>query len=208
MNIRVAIVEDVEHIRKGLASLLNGSEGFRCDEQYTSGEDALRNIPLTKPDVVLMDIHMPGMSGVECVRQLKAQCPHIQFVMSTVYEDNENIFQSLKAGATGYLLKKTQPSQILEAISDVYHGGSPMSWQIARKVINSFYPDKKTIPDASLSIREKEILELLGKGLRYKEIAASLFISMDTVRTHVRNIYEKLQVHSRTEALNKLFPRT
>src|SRR6185295_13883615 len=139
MSIRVAIVEDTDDIRQGLAMLINGSDGYECIETYSNGNDALENLPSSKPDVVLMDIHMPGMSGIECVKKLKPLLRNTQFVMSTVYEDDENIFQSLKAGASGYLLKKTQPAKILEAIQEVYEGGSPMSWQIARKVIGTFH---------------------------------------------------------------------
>jgi len=207
MDIRVAIVEDTDDIRQGLAMLINGSEGFECTETYSNGQAALTNLPQSQPDVVLMDINMPGMNGIECVQKLKPLLSKTQFLMSTVYEDDENIFQSLKAGATGYLLKKTQPSRILEAIREVHDGGSPMSWQIARKVIGSFHQQKKGDGDQELSEREGEILQQLAKGLRYKEIAGQLFISTDTVRSHVRRIYEKLQVHSRTEALNKVFPR-
>lgn len=206
-TIRVAIVEDTDDIRQGLAMLINGSEGYECTETYSNGNDAVENLPSSKPDVVLMDIHMPGISGIECVKKLKPILRNTQFVMSTVYEDDENIFQSLKAGASGYLLKKTQPSKILEAIREVYDGGSPMSWQIARKVIGTFHEQKNFESDEELSEREIEILQQLAKGLRYKEIADQLFISTDTVRSHVRRIYEKLQVHSRTEALNKVFPR-
>lgn len=206
MSIRVVIVEDTDEIRQGLAMLINGSEGFECIETYSNGVDALENLPLSKPDVVLMDINMPGMNGIDCVKKLKPLLPNTQFVMSTVYEDDENIFQSLKAGASGYLLKKTQPSRILESIQEVNDGGSPMSWQIARKVIGSFHQEPID-KDEQLSDRETEILQQLAKGLRYKEIADQLFISTETVRSHVRRIYEKLQVHSRTEALNKVFPR-
>jgi DNA-binding NarL/FixJ family response regulator len=152
-----------------------------------------------------MDINLPGINGIECVKQLKLMCPDTQFIMSTVYEDDENIYESLKAGATGYLLKKTVPSRILEAIAEVHDGGSPMSAQIARRVIASFQKGDGIEESELLTVREKEILKNLSEGLRYKEIAAKLKISIETVRTHARRIYEKLHVQSRTEALNKVY---
>lgn len=206
MNIRVAIVEDTKDIREGLAMLIEGSSGFECADICVSGEDAMKKLPLSKPDVVLMDINMPGMSGVECVQKLKPQLLSTQFLMCTVYEEDEHIFNSLKAGATGYILKKTPPAQLLSAITDIHNGGSPMSGSIARKVITTFSPVAAN-KENELSVREMEILTALSKGLRYKEIAETHFISIDTVRSHIRKIYEKLQVHSRTEALNKVFPR-
>lgn len=202
--ITVAIIEDIQEIKEGLEMLIDGSEGFKCVKTFSTGEEALSDLPSICPDVVLMDINLPGINGIEAVRNLKTKCPLSQFIMSTVYEDDENIFESLKAGASGYLLKKTAPSKILDSITEVYYGGSPMSSQIARKVIASFQ-QKNTIEETDvLTQREKEILKLLSKGLRYKEIAAELNISMDTVRTHTRHIYEKLQVQSRTEAINKV----
>jgi DNA-binding NarL/FixJ family response regulator len=202
--ITVAIVEDIREIKEGLEILIDSEEGFTCLKTFSNGEEAVKALPGLCPDVVLMDINLPGINGIEAVRRLKAECPDTQFIMSTVYEDDENIFESLKAGASGYLLKKTAPSKILDSITEVYHGGSPMNSQIARKVIASFQ-QKKTIDETEiLTYREKEILKQLSKGLRYKEIAAELHISMDTVRSHTRNIYEKLQVQSRTEAINKV----
>jgi len=206
MNIRVAIVEDTKDIREGLALLINASEGYTCTHICPDAEDAIEKLPADPPDVVLMDINLPGMSGPECVKKLKPLCPNTQFLMCTVYEEDEHIFESLKSGATGYILKKTAPDKLLEAITDIHNGGSPMTGGIARKVMASFVP---AIPVAAndLSSRENEILEALAKGYRYKEIADKFFISIDTVRSHIRNIYEKLQVHSRTEALNKVFPK-
>jgi DNA-binding NarL/FixJ family response regulator len=206
MNIRVAIVEDTKDIREGLEMLINASEGFSCSQVCPTAEDAIEKLVTDAPDVVLMDINLPGMSGPECVKKLKPLCPSTQFLMCTVYEEDEHIFESLKAGATGYILKKTAPDKLLEAIKDIYNGGSPMTGGIARKVMASFVPPTPVIPN-ELSTREFEILEALAKGFRYKEIADKLFISIDTVRSHIRNIYEKLQVHSRTEALNKVFPK-
>ncbi|MBK6827994.1 MAG: response regulator transcription factor [Chitinophagaceae bacterium] len=202
--IQVAIVEDIREIKEGLELLIDSSEGFRCIKTYSNAEEAMEDLPQINPDVVLMDINLPGINGIEAVRVLKPKIPATQFIMSTVYEDDENIFESLKAGASGYLLKKTAPSKILESITEVFNGGSPMSSQIARKVIGSFQ-QKNSIDDSSLlTQREKEILKLLARGLRYKEIAAELTISIDTVRTHTRHIYEKLQVQSRIEAINKV----
>ena len=202
--IQVAIVEDIREIKEGLELLIDSSEGFRCIKTYSNAEEAMEDLPLINPDVVLMDINLPGINGIEAVRSLKPKIPATQFNMSTVYEDDENIFESLKAGASGYLLKKTAPSKILESITEVFNGGSPMSSQIARKVIGSFQ-QKNSIEDSSLlTQREKEILKLLARGLRYKEIATELTISIDTVRTHTRHIYEKLQVQSRIEAINKV----
>lgn len=207
MEINVVIIEDIREIREGLALLIGSSEGFTCLQTFSTGEEAMEKLPDLYPDVALMDINLPGINGIEAVRKLKIQCPKTQFIMSTVYEDDESIFESLKAGASGYLLKKTAPSKILDSISEVYHGGSPMSSQIARKVIASFQ-EKQSIDDSALlTQREKEILKSLAKGLRYKEIASELNIGIETVRTHARNIYEKLQVQSRIEAINKVMGR-
>lgn len=203
--ITVAIVEDIKEIRTGLQLLINYSEGFSCEEVYPNAELALEGLPKSKVQVVLMDINLPGLSGVQCLRILKPQMPDTHFIMSTVYEDDENIFESLKAGATGYLLKKTQPTRILDAITEVYNGGSPMSSQIARRVIGSFQKEDGIDASTVLTGREKDILKGLSKGLRYKEIAANLSVSVETVRSHARNIYEKLHVQSRTEALNKVY---
>jgi len=202
--ITVAIVEDIKDIREGLRLLIDNSDGFSCRETYDNAEEAVNNLPRTQPDVVLMDINLPGISGIHAVRILKEKCPSTQFIMSTIYEDNANIFESLKAGASGYLLKKTAPVKILDAISEVHLGGSPMSTQIARKVIASFQVNDPLNTEI-LTPKEKEILKGLSQGLRFKEIAADMHIGMETVRTHVRHIYEKLQVQSRTEALNKVF---
>jgi len=205
--IQVVIIEDIKEIREGLQMLIDGSIGFKCAQTYASAEEALEKLPGLCPDVALMDINLPGMNGIEAVRKLKFQCSHTQFIMSTIYEDDESIFDSLKAGASGYLLKKTAPVKILESILEVYNGGSPMSGQIARKVIDSFQ-QKDSIDDSEiLTHREKEILKSLAKGLRYKEIALEFNIGIETVRSHARNIYEKLQVQSRTEAINKIMNR-
>lgn len=205
--ITIAIVEDIREIREGLKLLIDNSDGFTCNEVYMNAEDAVKGVVISKPDVVLMDINLPGMNGIEAVRILKEKCPDTQFIMSTVYEDDTNIFESLKAGASGYLLKKTAPATILQGITEVVNGGSPMSTQIARKVIASFQKKDSIDENEILTPKEKEVLKSLAKGLRYKEIAGELNVSMETVRTHARNIYEKLQVQSRTEALNKVYGR-
>lgn len=205
--IRVAIVEDIKDIREGIASILDISEGFSCVHKFQSGEIAVETLKKDPVDVVLMDINLPGISGIECIKQLKSVSSTMQFMMCTVYEDDEHIFNALKAGATGYILKKTEPGKLLDAIKDLYEGGSPMNAQIARKVIGSFQHINPTTSVAleMLTSREKELLQLLAKGLRYKEIADQLFLSTDTVRTHIRNIYRKLEVQSRMEAINKVF---
>jgi RNA polymerase sigma factor (sigma-70 family) len=201
--IKVSIVEDNDQFRGTLGNVINRSEGFKCIGQYGSAEEALEEIPKNVPDVVLMDINLPGMNGVECVARLKKLCPDTQIVMLTVYEDTDNIFNALKAGATGYLLKRTTREELLEAIRDVYKGGSPMTTHIARKVVQSFQKMESSSPTEALTAREQEVLECLAKGFLYKEIADKLGISYETVRTHIRRIYEKLQVRSRTEAVAK-----
>jgi DNA-binding NarL/FixJ family response regulator len=204
MDIKVAIVEDKDKIREGLATLIDGSEGFTCTETFESAEAALRRLPSYKPDVVLMDIQLPRMSGIECVERLKQEHPDIQFMMLTVYEDDEKVFKSILAGATGYILKRTPPAELLEAIREVHEGGSPMSDQIARKVVQAFREMGKSSKETeNLSDREMEILSYLAKGYHDKEIADKFFLSVKTVHTHLRNIYKKLHVRSRTEAVLK-----
>jgi DNA-binding NarL/FixJ family response regulator len=207
-KIKVVIVEDDKEMRDGLEAIVRFHSGIECLASYPSAEEALANISSNIPDIVLMDIHLPGISGIECVKRLMPVLPHTQFMMCTVYEDNENVFDSLCAGATGYLLKNNPPGKITDAIIDLYHGGSPMSSVIARKVIKAFQPVPQQSKEVeNLTKREREMLDLLAKGYRYKEIADKLFISFETVRTHIHNIYEKLHVQSRTEAVNKVFPR-
>lgn len=203
-TIRVSIVEDNTRLRGSLSKLIELSDGFECVSQHPSGEAALADLPKHKPDVVLMDINLPGINGVECVRQLKPQLPATQIVMLTVYENTDLIFQALTAGATGYLLKQTAPTELLEAMRDVQAGGSPMTGHIARKVVASFQQAGKSSKDfENLTPRENEVLEHLTKGFLYKEIAETMNISYDTVHTHIRKIYEKLHVRSRTEAVAK-----
>jgi DNA-binding NarL/FixJ family response regulator len=208
MAIKVAIVEDNVTVRDGIRYLVNTSSGFECVRFWASAEKALEEVMEVKPDVVLMDIGLPGMSGIECISLVKQMLPACQILMLTVFEDDERVFQSLAAGATGYLLKNTHPGKIMAAIEDVHRGGSPMSSQIARRVVATFQQPVVSDPKVgTLSPREKEILEYLAKGYLYKEIAAALDISVDTVRTHIRNLYEKLHVRTRMEAVNKAMPK-
>jgi RNA polymerase sigma factor (sigma-70 family) len=206
-EIKVVIVEDTEIIRDSLSMLIKGTSGFNLTGVFGNAEDALLQIPSLCPDVVLMDIGLPGINGIECVRQLVNTCPKTQYLICTIFEDDENIFEALKAGATGYILKNTSPAEILESIVELHKGGAPMSRLIARKVISAMQKPKSNKELELLTPRESEILQLLAKGFRYKEIADQLNIDKGTVRCHIHNIYEKLQVQSRTDALNKAFPK-
>src|SRR5271157_4275087 len=204
MAIKVAIVEDDEVIRNSLALLVRRARALEWAGDYSDAETALKEIPRRVPDVVLMDINLPGINGVECVRQLKAALPTVQFLMLTVYEDSDSLFNSLKAGASGYLLKRTASARLLQAIHDVHAGGSPMTPQLARRVVQFFSkPGGDNSPVARLAPGEKEFLDQLAKGYAYKEIADRMNISIDTVRSYVRTVYEKLHVHSRTEEIGR-----
>ncbi|MDX2048627.1 MAG: response regulator transcription factor [Chitinophagaceae bacterium] len=209
MIISVCIVEDNKDIREALEQIIMMAEGYTLLGSFSSAEEAVTGIPQLQPNVVLMDINLGGMSGIECVKQIKPENPGILFMMCTVYEEDEKIFEALAAGANGYILKKTAPLKMLEAIKELFEGGAPMSSQIARKVVAAFQKipaGVNTFPD-KLSNREAEILELLAKGLLYKEIAAKLSIAQETVRKHVYHIYEKLHVNNRVEAVNKYYGR-
>ena len=203
--IRVAVVDDSPALRRHLDKWLARTAGFNCTGCCGSGAEALRLVPEWKPDVVLMDVQMPGMSGVECTAQLKRLLPSLQIMMLTVYEDADTIFKALRAGASGYLLKRSTPQEILAAVRDIRQGGAPMSSDIARKVVASFQktaagPGEK---QGQLSPREEAVLDGLAKGWTYKQLASELGISIDTIRTYIRRIYEKLHVQSRTEAVAK-----
>ncbi len=204
--ITVAIVEDLEEIREALKSCLLLNPEFLVLHLFENAEDALEGLPIVRPDIVIMDINLPGMDGIECIKRVKRQIPEVRFMMFTVYENDEKVFEALKAGASGYLLKKTGLSSIPVALKELYNGGAPMSANIARKLV-SYFHEKPDEPLFELSGRENEILHLLARGLLYKEIADQLFISAGTVRQHIHNIYEKLHVQNRTEAINKLMGR-
>jgi DNA-binding NarL/FixJ family response regulator len=209
MPINVSIVEDSEQVRSTLTRMIDRAEGFRCASQYANAEAALEGLPKDKPDVVLMDINLPGMNGVECVRQLKQKMPEVQVMMLTAYEDTENIFNALAAGSSGYMLKRTPRNELLEAIKEVQRGGSPMTTHIARKVVQSFQKAASAPQpvESNLSEREQQVLDCLSQGFLYKEIAEKLGISYETVHTYIRRIYEKLQVRTRTEAVAKFLKR-
>ena len=202
--VKVSIIEDDDWIRENLASQINQTPGFCCVSSFSTGEEALERIAKGIPDVVLMDINLPKMSGIECVRKLKQILPETQVLMLTVYEDSEKIFDSLLAGASGYLLKRTPQAEIMEAIADVHRGNSPMTGHIARKVVQYFNQRGHADTEIQkLSKREKEVLDQLAQGIAYKEIADVLSLSIDTVRMHIKGIYAKLHVHSRGEAVAK-----
>ena len=203
--ITISIIEDQRDMRESLVACLDNAPGLRCVGAHGTGEDALRSIPKENPDVVLMDINLPVMSGIQCVAKLKERLPKLQVLMLTTYDDGDLIFDSLRAGANGYMLKNMPQEELLQAVHQVHAGGAPMSLQIARKVISHFHQTPKAAAELeALTSRELEILRLLAKGYMYKEIADQLAISMSTVRTHVSAVYEKLHVHSRTEAAMKL----
>ncbi|HEX7652418.1 MAG TPA: response regulator transcription factor [Verrucomicrobiae bacterium] len=209
MHIKVSIVEDDQPICEGMAFLINSSEIAQCISIHRTAEDALKQLPLQAPDVVLMDINLPRMSGIDCTRKLKELLPKVQILMLTMYEDSEQVFNSIMAGASGYLVKRTPPAKILEAIQEIHSGASPMSGRIARMMVEHFRNVKRSAPELeNLSRREQEVLELLAKGYRYKEIADALAVGFDTVRSHLRSIYDKLHVHSSTEAVAKYLQKT
>src|SRR5688572_20662714 len=206
MSISLAIVEDLAEVREGLKQFISLNPEFTILGTFQTAEEAMHKLPQLNPDIVIMDISLPGMSGIECIRQIKKQIPGTQFMMFTVYENDEKVFEALKAGASGYLLKNTDLLQLIAALKELHNGGSPMSANIARKLVSLFQTEHvDTEPTPELSKRENEILQLLSKGLLYKEIADQLGISAGTVRQHIHNIYEKLHVQNRTEALNKAF---
>jgi len=206
--IQIAIVEDDDEIRANLGHRIGSNPAFRLLRSYGDAESALADLPRHKPDVVLMDINLPGMDGIECVRELKAKMPKVQFVMLTVYEDSNRLFKSLVAGASGYLLKRTPPAKLAAAIREAHQGGSPMTPQIARQVVQYFQQAREAAPDVQrLTPRETQVLQQLARGFRYKEIVDNLGISAGTLHSYISSIYEKLHVHSRTEAVVKFLNR-
>lgn len=206
MSISIGIVEDLDEVRDGLSQFISLNSEFNVTGSFRTAEEALVGIPALKPDIVIMDINLPGMNGIECIRQIKDKTPGTQFMMFTVYENDEKVFEALKAGASGYLLKNTGLVQLITAIKELHEGGSPMSSNIARKLVSIFHVQEVARPPiSSLSPRENEVLQLLADGLLYKEIAEQLCISIATVRQHIHKIYDKLHVQNRTEALNKVF---
>ena len=208
MSISLAIVEDLDEVRDGLKNFISLSQDFQILDTFKTAEEAVLDLPRLKPDIVIMDINLPGMNGIDCIKQVKDKSPATQFMMFTVYENDEKVFEALKAGASGYLLKNTGLVQLIESLKELHNGGSPMSSNIARKLVTVFRNEKAETSNLEvLSNRENEILQLLAKGLLYKEIAEQLSISVSTVRQHIHHIYEKLHVQNRTEALNKVFGR-
>jgi len=202
--IKISLVEDYPQVREMLAKTFNEAPGLRCISAHGTGEEAVREIPTTKPDVALVDIHLPGMNGIECVAKLKAQLPNLSILMLTRYEQNDLIFNSIRAGASGYLLKNTPRADLIQAVEQVHAGGAPMTMQIARKVLDHFrHIQQPSAEVEKLTPREQEVLALLAKGCLYKEISDALGISINTMRSHLKVIYEKLHVHSRTEAALK-----
>lgn len=205
--ISVCVIEDIEEIRQTIEKILEESEEFVCLGAFENAEHAIDKFPELKPDITIVDINLPEMNGIEFIRKVKGKCPECQFIMFTIYEDSEQVFDALAAGASGYLLKKTPRDKILEALKELHGGGSPMTMQIARKVVNAFQKTGSAESVEALSPREKEVLQLLSRGYLYKEIGNKLYISTGTVRQHIHRIYEKLHVQNRTEAVNKFFGR-
>ena len=208
-NIKVVIFEDNTNLRRGLTTLIDGTEGFECAGAFGNCDKLIKNISDTQPDVVLMDIEMPGMDGIEAVKILKPKFPEIKILMETIFEDDEKVFHSICNGAEGYILKNTPPAQILEAIKEIHQGGAPMTPSIASKVLAMFKSGKSFFKDESYNLTEREIdvLKFLVDGMSYKLIAEKCFVSIDTVSSHVKNIYKKLQVHSKSEAVAKAIKR-
>ncbi len=203
--ISICIIEDIIEIQQGLQDIISRDQRFTLLGCFETAEAAIAALPELQPDVVLTDINLPQQSGIDCIEQVKVKCPEMQFMMFTIYEDNDQVFEALKAGATGYILKNTAPDKIIEALLELQAGGSPMSPKIARKVLTTF-TTKKVVTDL-ISKREQEVLELLSKGYLYKEIADQLNITLSTVKRHLNHIYQKLQVQNKTEAINKMYGR-
>lgn len=203
--INVCIVEDLEDIRSGLAAIINMTEGFKVLQTFSTAEDALKHLPLLHPDIVIMDINLPGMSGIECIRRIHEKNRSIQFMMFTIYENSDTVFEALKAGATGYILKNSSPTKIIESLQELYNGGSPMNPEIAKKLVMRFQHQSFSENEYNLTPKEQKILDLMSKGYLYKEIANELNNTVNTIKQHIRHIYEKLHVQNKAEAINKMF---
>jgi len=203
--ITVCIVEDLEDIRNGLAAIINMTREFTVLQTFSNAEDALDDLASLRPDIVIMDIHLPGMSGIECIRRVHEQSKAIQFMMFTIYENSDTVFEALEAGASGYILKNSSPSKIIESLRELYQGGSPMNAEIAKKLVTRF--QKRSLPENEyhLTPKEQKIIELMAKGYLYKEIAFELSNTVNTIKQHIRHIYEKLHVQNKAEAINKMF---
>jgi len=203
--ITICIIEDLIEIQNGLQTILESDSRFELLQCFENAETAIAELPLLKPDIVLTDINLPGKSGIDCITEVKTRIPGSQFIMFTIYEDSDQVFEALKAGASGYILKNTAPAKIIESLIELYDGGSPMSPKIARMVLSSFNISTKNSVSELISKREQEVLELLSKGFLYKEIAEKLNITLSTVKRHLNHVYEKLQVQNKTEAINKMY---
>lgn len=203
--ITVSIVEDIEDVRNGLAGIIRMSDGFMVLNKFSSAEEALPELSKSPPDIVIMDINLPGMNGIDCIRQARAKNPQVQFMMFTIYENNDTVYEAIEAGATGYLLKNSSPAKIVESLRELYEGGSPMNAAIAKKLVLRFQQPAANLDEYHLTPKESEVLQLMAKGYLYKEIAAELNNTVNTIKQHIRHIYEKLHVQNKAEAINKMF---
>jgi DNA-binding NarL/FixJ family response regulator len=203
--IRICIVEDLEEVRKGLTAIINMTEGFRVVEAFGNAEAMLAEGVDLNPDIVIMDIHLPGMDGIECIKLMREKNPGIQFMMFTIYENSDIVFKALEAGATGYLLKNSSPAKIIESLRELHQGGSPMNAEIAKKLVVRFQKTSNAANEYHLTPKEQQVLELMAKGYLYKEIADELNNTVNTIKQHIRNIYEKLHVQNKAEAISKVF---
>lgn len=203
--ITVCIVEDLEDIRNGLAAIIKMTDGFKVLQTFANAEDALTRLGILQPDIVIMDINLPGISGIECIRRVHESNPHIQFMLFTIYENSDTVFEALEAGGTGYILKNSSPSKIIDSLRELYLGGSPMNPEIAKKLVMRFQKPAVTLNEYHLTPKEQKVLELMSKGYLYKEIASELGNTINTIKQHIRHIYEKLHVQNKAEAINKIY---
>jgi DNA-binding NarL/FixJ family response regulator len=203
--ITVCIVEDLEDVRNGLAAIINMTDGFKVLKTFANAEDALQNLSLLQPEIVIMDINLPGISGIECIRRVHEKNRSTQFMMFTIYENSDTVFEALEAGATGYILKNSSPSKIIESLHEINQGGSPMNAEIAKKLVMHFQKQTFSQNEYHLTPKEKTILNLMSKGYLYKEIAGELKNTVNTIKQHIRHIYEKLHVQNKAEAINKVY---